>query len=126
MYNIKFPSLNKLKNILTISFWIVFPAYMVCKFYFKNIPDVYLDFLVFASLTTYAALYSVKSIISCRSDKEFYKKISWLISVYLAGSLIVYFLYLEIFENMPDLIKKNLYLSISIFILYIIFLKIKK
>lgn len=122
----KTTNLNKLKKTLIISFWIVFPAYMIFKFYFKDIADFYLDFLIIATCVFYVALYSVKSIISYREDRRFYKKISWLITIYLGGSLITYFLYFEIFEDMPSLIKNNMYLSIALFLFYVIFLKLRK
>lgn len=119
-------SLSKLSKMLFIFFWIVFLTYMVCKLYFKGIPDFYLDFLVLASLLFYVSIYSVKSIISYKRDREFFKKISWLITIYLSASLIVFFLYLEILEYMPVLVRNNTYLSIVLYLAYFIFLKIKK
>ena len=118
-------SLSKFSKMLIIIFWIVFLAYMVCKFYFKEVPDFYLDFLVLISLMVYVAIYTVKSIGAYKRDRDFYKKFSWLIIVYVSGSLIAYFLYLEIFEDMPGLVKNNMLLSTGLFLVYIIFLKIK-
>ncbi|MEX2369749.1 MAG: RHS repeat-associated core domain-containing protein [Bacteroidales bacterium] len=62
----------------------------------------------------------IRSVISYRLDKDFYKRPFWLATVYFAGSVTIYFIFFEIVEIMPRGIKVNFYFSLIVFFLFLL------
>lgn len=118
--------LNRIKRILIVVFWTILPLYLFLRFSSVKISDSFLDFLVITALSLYIGIYGIKSLAAYEVDREFYKRPTWILTVYLIGSLIGFFLCFEIFEITPEFIRINLYVSVILFFLYPIFLKIRR
>jgi len=112
--------LDKNKNTLLIVFWVVFPIYLIAKVLLNNVPDLFLNFLISISIVTHVLIYIIRSLISYRFDKDFYKRPFWLATVYFAGSVTIYFIFFEIVEIMPRGIKVNFYISLIVFFLFLL------
>lgn len=118
--------LNRIRRILIIVFWTILPLYVFLKFFSEKTSGSLLDFLVIAALSLYIGIHGIKSLAAYEVDKEFYKRPTWILTVYLIGSLIGFFLCFEILEIMPGLIRINLYVSVILFFLYPVFLKMRE
>lgn len=118
--------MSRIKRIILVVFWAILSLYLILKFSKASISDSILDFLVVAALSLYIGIYGIKSIESYEVDRKFYKRPGWLLTVYLIVSLMGFFLCFEILEIMPTVIRINLYISVILFFLYPLFLKIRR
>lgn len=118
--------LNRIKRILIVVFWIILVLYLFLKFSTVNISDGIFDLLAITVLSLNVGIQGIKSAAAYEVDRDFYKRPTWLLTVYLLVSLMGFYFCFEILEIMPGLIRINLYVSVILFFLYPIFLKIRK
>ena len=115
--------LNRIKRALIIVSIAIMPIYVLLKFFIEDTSDTLLNLLVITGLILLLGIYGIKSIEVFKVDKEFYKRPTWLLAVYLIGSLSIFFLCFEVLEILPKFIRINLYVSVVLFFLYPIFWK---
>lgn len=108
--------LSQYKLIIVFVFWTALILYLLLKNFFSNVPDLLLNILIIFCLLTQVIVYLIKSIISYRSDSEFYRKPLWISTIYFAGSVSIFVFFFEIIEVIPKIIRTNLYISIVVFL----------
>jgi len=118
-------NLDRIKRIVLISFGSVFLLYLILKFGGANINDSIFNFLFIASSTLYICYWGILSISSYIVDKQFYKRPKWIILFYAIISVFVFIFCIEILEFKPAVIKINLYVSTFVFLIFLVYRRMK-